>query len=58
MAVVLGRLGAGMENIGTINRAMLLHGEQGITLHRAIPVEGELETVGRITGIYDKGKAP
>ena len=35
---------------------MLVHGEQGITLHRAIPVEGELEAVGEITGIYDKGK--
>ena len=56
MAVVLGTLGAGMGNIGTFNPAMLVHGEQGITLHQEIPVEGELESVGEVTGIYDKGK--
>ena len=56
IAVVLGPLGAGMGSIGTFNPAMLVHGEQGITLHREIPVEGELEAVGEITGIYDKGK--
>jgi acyl dehydratase len=56
IAVVLGPLGAGMGNIGTFNPAMLVHGEQSITLHREIPVSGELEAVGEITGIYDKGK--
>jgi acyl dehydratase len=56
IAVVLGPLGAGMANIGTFNPAMLVHGEQAITLHREIPVAGELEAVGEITGIYDKGK--
>ncbi len=56
IAVVLGPLGAGMGNIGTFNPAMLVHGEQAITLHREIPVSGELEAVGEITGIYDKGK--
>ena len=56
MAVVLGPLGGGFGTIGTFNPAMLVHGEQGITLHREIPVEGELEAVSEITGIYDKGK--
>ncbi len=56
IAVVLGPLGAGFGNIGTFNPAMLVHGEQGITLHQEIPVEGELEAVGEITAIYDKGK--
>jgi acyl dehydratase len=56
IAVVLGPLGAGMANIGTFNPAMLVHGEQAITLHREIPVQGELEAVGELTGIYDKGK--
>jgi acyl dehydratase len=56
IAVVLGPLGAGMGNIGSFNPAMLVHGEQAITLHREIPVEGELEAVGELTGIYDKGK--
>jgi len=56
MAVVLGTLGGGWDKIGSFNPAMLVHGEQGITLHREIPVEGELEAVSEITGIYDKGK--
>jgi len=56
MAVVLGFGGGAMGQIGTFNPAMLVHGEQAITLHREIPVEGEIETVGEITGIHDKGK--
>jgi acyl dehydratase len=36
---------------------MLLHGEQGVTVHGPIPPDGEVETVSRIVGIYDKGKA-
>lgn len=55
MAVVLG-FGGGLDKIGDFNPAMLVHGEQSIELHREIPVEGEIETVGEITGIYDKGK--
>ena len=47
IAVVLGPLGGGMGSIGTFNPAMLVHGEQGITLHQEIPVEGELEAVER-----------
>jgi acyl dehydratase len=56
MAVVLGGGGGAFGKIGSFNPAMLVHGEQGITLHREIPVEGELEAVSEITGIYDKGK--
>jgi acyl dehydratase len=56
IAVVLGPLGGGFDKIGTFNPAMLVHGEQGITLHQEIPVEGELENVSEITAIYDKGK--
>jgi acyl dehydratase len=56
MAVVLGAGGGGMQKIGSFNPAMLVHGEQAITLHREIPVEGELEAQGEVVGIYDKGK--
>jgi acyl dehydratase len=56
IAVVLGPLGGAFGAIGSFNPAMLVHGEQGITLHREIPVDGELEAVSEITGIYDKGK--
>ncbi|HEX4866391.1 MAG TPA: MaoC/PaaZ C-terminal domain-containing protein [Acidimicrobiales bacterium] len=56
MAVVLAPLAGGWDKIGSFNPAMLVHGEEGITLHREIPVEGELEAVAEVTGIYDKGK--
>ncbi|CAN5702379.1 3-hydroxyacyl-thioester dehydratase HtdY [soil metagenome] len=56
MAVVLGGGGGAFGAIGSFNPAMLVHGEQAIELHGPIPVEGEVETVGEITGIYDKGK--
>lgn len=45
-----------MSEIGSYDPRMLVHGEQGIKLHRAIPTSGEVETVDEITGIYDKGK--
>jgi acyl dehydratase len=57
MAVVLGVGGGGaFASIGSFNPAMLVHGEQAVELHSPIPVSGEVETVGEITGIYDKGK--
>jgi acyl dehydratase len=57
MAVVLGAGGGGaFASIGSFNPAMLVHGEEAIELHGEIPVDGEVETVGEITGIYDKGK--
>jgi acyl dehydratase len=34
----------------------ILHGEQSIRLHRAIPPSGEFETRAEVTGIFDKGK--
>ncbi len=55
MAVGLGGGMGGLQQAGTFNFAMLVHGEQAIELHRPIPVEGTLESVGEITGIYDKG---
>ncbi len=56
IAVVLGPMGGSFGSIGSFNPAMLVHGEQGITMHQEIPVEGELEAVSEITAIYDKGK--
>jgi acyl dehydratase len=40
-----------------VNLAMLLHGEQSITLHREIPPEGKVKVTGRISEVWDKGKA-
>jgi acyl dehydratase len=55
MAVLLGGAGGAMRNVGTFNPAMLLHGEQEITLHKPIPVEGHVRSVSTLTGVYDKG---
>ncbi len=54
MAVVLGMPG-GLGAIGAFNPAMLVHGEQAVSLARELPVAGELESVTEIVGIYDKG---
>ena len=61
MCVVLGG-GVGGANsplakIGTYNPALLVHGEQGFTLHKPLPVEATVSSVSRVAGIYDKGKA-
>jgi len=40
-----------------INLAMLLHGEQSITLHREIPPEAKVRVTGRVAEVWDKGKA-
>jgi acyl dehydratase len=45
----------GFSQIGSFNPAMLVHGEQSVTLHSVLPVEGTVSSVTTITGIYDKG---
>jgi acyl dehydratase len=56
MPVVLGAGQAGAyASIGTFNPAMLVHGEQSVELARELPVEGELEAVTAVVGVYDKG---
>jgi acyl dehydratase len=45
----------GFKKVGSFNPAMLVHGEQGITLHRALLTDAEYVSTGAITGIYDKG---
>jgi acyl dehydratase len=49
--------GSAMGKIGTFNPALLVHGQQAVTLHRPIPVEGTVTLTSEITGMYDKGKA-
>ncbi|GAA4331180.1 MaoC/PaaZ C-terminal domain-containing protein [Pigmentiphaga soli] len=38
-----------------INRTRLVHAEQGIRLHRPLPVAGQVHSETRVTGIVDKG---
>ena len=49
--------GGAMRNIGTFNPALLVHGQQAVTLHRPIPVEGTATITSRLVAMYDKGKA-
>lgn len=56
-AVIVGGGGVPMAAAGSFNPALMVHGEQGIELLGEIPPDGEIESVGEITGIYDKGSA-
>jgi len=49
--------GSAMGNIGSFNPALLVHGQQSVTLHRPIPVEGTVTLESEVTAMYDKGKA-
>lgn len=49
--------GEGLPSWGDFDFRMLLHGEQGVTVHGPIPPDGEIDSVTKIVGIYDKGKA-
>lgn len=49
-----------MGNIGKVIKldvARMLHGEQGVELHRPLPAEAELTMRSYISEIWDKGKA-
>ena len=56
-AVILGGGGVPLDQAGTYNKAMMVHALQGIELFGEIPTEGEIASVGEITGIWDKGSA-
>ena len=56
-AVIIGGGGAPMDKVGSFNPAMMVHGTQSIELSGEIPPDGEIESVGEVTGIYDKGSA-
>jgi acyl dehydratase len=49
--------GSAMRDIGTFNPALLVHGQQAVTLYRPIPVEGTVTITSELVGMYDKGKA-
>lgn len=57
-AVVVGWGGGSpMRTIGTFNPALLVHGQQAVTLHKALPVAGSVNLQSRIVAMHDKGKA-
>lgn len=56
--VVLGwGKGSPMRSVGGFDPALLVHGQQAITLERPMPVEGSAVMQSRIAAMYDKGKA-
>lgn len=46
-----------MQLIGEFDWAMLVHGEQSVTLHRPLAVAGTAMLQGKVAAMYDKGKA-
>ena len=56
MAVVLGFGGVAMGKIGDVDWGKLLHGSQGVTLHREIPPDGAVQITDSIAGMWDKGE--
>jgi acyl dehydratase len=47
----------GLMGKAKFNLMMLLHGEQAITLHKPLPVNFKGKLKGRISEVFDKGKA-
>ena len=43
--------------LGAYDRKLSLHTSQKLTMHRPLPVTGPIASAGRITGVWDKGKA-
>jgi acyl dehydratase len=57
MAIILGYPGPWHTRADTgITRSHVVHGEQGFTIHRPLPVEGAVTGKTRVTGVIDKGK--
>jgi len=48
---------AGLLTEVQIDPAAILHGEQAVTVHRAVPPAADVEVRGRLTEVWDKGKA-
>lgn len=53
-AVVVGGQGGGPD-LGDFDLARLLHAEQSVTLHGALPPSATVRSRGRLAGFYDKG---
>jgi len=47
----------GLMSVAKFNPMMLLHGEQSITLHKPLPANFKGSLKGRISEVFDKGKA-
>ena len=43
--------------LGAYDRKLSLHTSQKLTMHRPMPATGPIQSEGRVTGVWDKGKA-
>jgi acyl dehydratase len=53
--VIVVQQGGPRQSLGDFNRAMLVHAEQSLTLHRPLPVGGRASITSKLQGVYDKG---
>ena len=57
MAIILGYPGPWHAQGDTgITRSHVVHGEQGFTIHKPLPVEGAITGLTKVVGVLDKGK--
>lgn len=57
MVVVLGYPGFWLRDPATgVDAVRLVHGEQAVTIHAPLPVEGEVIGRSRVTGLVDRGE--
>jgi acyl dehydratase len=59
MCVVLGATGGGgpLSLLGNVDYSKMVHGEQGVILHKPLPTSATVRSTSKISNIYDKGKA-
>ena len=53
--VIVVQHGGPRQSLGDFDRAMLVHAEQSLTLHRPLAVEGRAAITSRLLAIHDKG---
>jgi acyl dehydratase len=57
MAIILGYPGPWFAHPDTgVTRNRVVHGEQGFTIYKPLPVEGDIVGNNKVVGIFDKGK--
>ncbi|MFI9388862.1 MaoC/PaaZ C-terminal domain-containing protein [Kutzneria sp. NPDC052558] len=55
MALALTHFTEPEQVFGDVDKSLILHAEQSLTLHRPLPVAGTVEVRRRVTDIFDKG---
>lgn len=56
-AVVLAHPGLWVRDLDTgIDYVKVVHGEQGLVLHKPLPASGTVLGISRVTGVFDKGE--